>query len=101
MTFDFNVDDGMVTAVITGRLDSIGALNFEKQMQPLLDNAAGDIILDCSELEYICSSGLRHFITLRKRVQQEGGTMAIRGMSDNIRRIFDITGLTQFFDFIK
>ena len=42
-------------------------------MQPLMDSADKDIVLDCTGLEYISSSGLWLFLALRKEVAKEGG----------------------------
>ena len=44
---------------LAGRLDTPASLQASKDIQPLLDNADKEIILDCSDLEYISSSGLR------------------------------------------
>ncbi len=86
------------TGVITGRLDTVNAEQFAKDMQPLMENADKEIVLDCSGLEYISSSGLRHFLTLRKKVAEQGGKMVITHINNEIRSIFTITGFFQLFD---
>lgn len=91
-------DTRVWTGTITANLDTINANRFAKEMQPLLENADKEIILDCSGMEYICSSGLRQLLTLRKEVGAKGGRLTIVHINDNVRHIFQITGFFQLFD---
>jgi len=43
-----------------GRLDTPSSLQVGRDMQVLYDCEGHDIILDCTNLEYITSSGMRH-----------------------------------------
>ena len=52
-----------------GRLDTAAAPEADKATQPLLESEGHDIILDCSKLEYISSSGLRIFLNVLKNVK--------------------------------
>ena len=72
----FNIQEqaeGMM-AVVSGRLDTPSAIKAQQEIAPLLDNADKQITLDCKELEYISSSGLRLFLTIRKEASAKGGT---------------------------
>lgn len=83
---------------MAGRLDTVNAVVFEKEMKPLVENADKEIVLDCKELEYISSSGLRQLLTLRKAVDAKGGKMVILHINDELRNIFTITGFFALFD---
>lgn len=74
---------------LVGRLDTLASQQAAKDIQPLLDNADKEIILDCSKLEYISSSGLRILLTIRKETARKGGKTIISGISDDIRQIMD------------
>ena len=50
--------DGNLVAVLEGRLDTAAAAVTEKELQPLYDCDGKNIIFDCSNLEFISSSGL-------------------------------------------
>ena len=63
-----------VVATLNGRLDTAASVKFATDMQPLLDAADKHIVLDCEKLEFISSSGLRLFLTLRKATIAKGGT---------------------------
>ena len=90
--------EGMVTARLVGRLDTPAAAEISQQIQPLLDHAGETIVLDCSELAYISSSGLRIFLTLRKAAAAAGGHVVIEGLSNEIRQVFMMTGFLQLFE---
>ena len=90
--------EGMVTARLVGRLDTPAAAEISQQIQPLLDHAGETIVLDCTELAYISSSGLRIFLTLRKAAAAAGGHIVIEGLSNEIRQVFMMTGFLQLFE---
>lgn len=98
MNIDIKIEDNTVRASIEGRLDTVSAVEAEKDFQPLKDNAGKNIVLDCSALEYISSSGLRLFLSLRKEVEAKGGTLKVEHINDEIRNVFTITGFFKLFD---
>ena len=53
--------------------------------------------VDLSQLDYIDSSGLGVFISLHKRCARQGGTLAVRGLSGNVKELFEITRLDKVF----
>ena len=89
---------GEVTARLIGRLDTPAAQDIAPQMNALAEEASGTIILDCTELAYISSSGLRIFITLRKAAATKGGKIIVRGISNDIRSVFMMTGFLNLFE---
>jgi anti-anti-sigma factor len=85
-------------AAIAGRLDTVNAPIFEKEIQPLLEHADQELQLDCAELQYISSSGLRQFLALRKAVATKGGKLVVMNINDAIKDIFKMTGFLALFD---
>ena len=98
MKTEIKIEGNSVRAMIEGRLDTVNAVQCEKDFQPLKDNADKEIVLDCTNLEYISSSGLRLFLSLRKEVQAKGGNLIVEHISDDIRNLFTITGFFKLFD---
>lgn len=99
MTLTINENGNALTGVLEGRLDTVASAQFEKDMQPLMDNADKAITLDCSALEYISSSGLRLLLSLRKQTMAKGGSVTIANVNDEIKQIFKITGFINLFSF--
>ena len=91
-------DQAAVTAYLKGRLDTPASLEIAPQMNALAADAGGTIILDCTELSYISSSGLRIFITLRKAAAEKGGKVIVRNITNEIRSVFMMTGFLNLFE---
>ena len=98
MIFDIKEENGGITAIVSGRLDTPAAVKAQQEITPLLDNADKEITLDCSSLEYISSSGLRLFLTIRKETAAKGGKVIIVNINDEIRKVFTMTGFFNLFD---
>lgn len=92
--------DGKMVAILAGSLDTAAAPETEKAMSPLNDVEGKDIIIDCTELEYISSAGLRIFLGILQNAQGKGGQVYIKGINDNVRTIFAITGFSNIFKFM-
>ena len=85
-------------ACINGRLDTPAAVKAQQEIEPLLQNADKAITLDCTDLEYISSSGLRLFLTIRKEAAAKGGKVVIEHINDEIKKVFMMTGFYNLFD---
>ena len=90
-------EDKVTTASLIGRLDTMAAQEIAPQMEEL-KNADGTLILDCSELSYISSSGLRIFLTLRKAAVEKGSKVIVRSINNDIRSVFMMTGFLNLFE---
>ena len=85
------------TASLIGRLDTPASPDALKELAPLFEQADKEIVLDCKQLSYISSSGLRIFLMLRKEAAAKGGKVIVRSINEDIRKVFMMTGfLNQF-----
>jgi anti-anti-sigma factor len=100
MKTTFEEKDGKFVMYFEGRLDTAAASKTEQEMKVLYDCEGHDIILDCSKLDYISSSGLRLFLGLLKTARNKNSKVLISGMNDSLRQVFAMTGFTHLFDFI-
>ena len=83
---------------LIGRLDTPAAQEVAKELEPVMEDASGTTVLDCSGMNYISSSGLRIFLTLRKAAASRGGKVIIKNISDDIRQVFMMTGFLNLFE---
>lgn len=79
---------------LSGRIDTTNAAKFQEDIKTLLDGDCPDIEIDCSELTYTSSQGLRVFLMLQKGVSAKGGSMVLKNMVPNVKEVFDITGFS-------
>jgi anti-sigma B factor antagonist len=99
MNVTIKEEDNNFVVYFEGRLDTAAASKVEKEIQSLYDCAGHDIVLDCTQLEYISSSGLRIFLSLLKTAKPKGSHVFITGMNDTLRQVFAMTGFTNLFEF--
>ncbi len=99
MTVTIQQTDTQLTASLVGRLDTAAAQQFAIDMAPLMNNADKHVVLDCNNLSFISSSGLRLFLSLRKASIAKGGDVTLTGVSDDIKQVFTITGFCSLFKF--
>ena len=79
---------------LSGQLDTLSAVEFEKEIRNAIDSSSQGIILDARELTYISSAGLRLLLTLQKGMTGKGGTLRLRNIREEIMEIFNITGFS-------
>ena len=84
------------TVVKTGaRIDTLNAAQFENDLQPAMEQDV-NLEIDCSELTYRASSGLRILqSTMRTVVRSLGGQMKLTHVNDDIYDILKMTGFTR------
>ena len=92
------VENGsQVIAKFSGRLDTAAAVQTAEDVKPLLEAEHKEIVLDCTELEYISSSGLRIFLSIRKEAANHGSKVIVRNINADIRQVFMMTGFISLF----
>jgi anti-anti-sigma factor len=83
---------------IEGRLDTASAFDLDRQLTGLAEDGCTRIIVDCTELKYISSSGLRVFLAARKKMENAKGKFLISNLQPEIREIFDIANFSLIFE---
>ena len=89
-----------IIAYLSGRLDTAAAIPTAEAVKPLMEAAGKEIILDCTELEYISSSGLRIFLSIRKEAAAKGSKVIVRNISADIHQVFVMTGFISLFEIV-
>lgn len=78
-----------------GHLDTAAAMPMEQEVLQRIDDGARRILIDCSRLEYVNSSGLKVFLIAAKRLDTLGGKIAFSGLAPNVQMIFEMIGFTK------
>ncbi|MBP5570934.1 MAG: STAS domain-containing protein, partial [Prevotella sp.] len=85
MNTTFKKEDNDLVMYFEGRLDTAASPSVQREAEVLYDCNGHDIILDCTGLEYISSSGLRIFLNVLKNAKVQGSKVYLRGVNDDIR----------------
>lgn len=89
--------EGYAFVCVEGRVDTTNANEFESSMLQVIADGYTKIVLDCSGLDYISSSGLRVFLIIQKKMTAAKGQFRLCGLQPGIVEIFDISGFTSIF----
>lgn len=82
-----------------GRLDTAAAPETEKAVEVLNDCMGHNIVLDCTKLTYISSSGLRIFLGVLKKARPKGSHVFVTGLREELQKVFSMTGFTNLFEY--
>ena len=81
MTTKIEEKENRLIAFFAGRLDTAAAVQTTEDVKPLLQVSDKEIVLDCTDLAYISSSGLRIFLpSVKRRPQRETGSLCAISM---------------------
>lgn len=98
MNITIETTNGTTTARLEGRLDTPASAVATPYFDQIQEHADGTVVLDCTDLSYIASSGLRLFLTLRKVAIAKGGKVIVKNINDTIRQVFMMTGFLNMFE---
>ena len=91
--------DGVITVVFEGRMDTKSTPEVEEDLKPLFDSESQEIVIDCSNLEYVASSGLRVLLSIAIDSQSKGKHVTIKRINSFVSNLFEMSGFTDLFDF--
>ena len=96
MEITSSLSEGVALVSVVGRVDSVVARDWELGVVAAVSEGGGRIVLDCSELSYMSSAGLRGLLVASKKADAEGGRIVVCGASDRIREILEVSGFVRF-----
>ena len=91
--------EGKYVATLSGEMDTAAATEAEEVLKPLYNSGGKDVTINCSNLEYIASSGLRILLGILKGAKANNSKVTLRGVNDDIKNVFKLTGFISLFDF--
>ena len=83
------------TLKLTGCLDTAATPDFAAAIEATA--GVGSLVLDMADLEFIASSALRQLVATKKK-RGADFPIALTGMNEVVREVFDVTGLDEIFD---
>jgi|ADGO01.1.fsa_nt_gi anti-sigma B factor antagonist len=89
---------GILTLVLDGRVDSIGAGELEAALDEVLEQGYNKLVLDMAGVQYINSSGLRTLADAVTRARNRGGDVRLAALTPRVARVFKIIGFDRFFE---
>jgi anti-anti-sigma factor len=97
MNMNINQTDAYTQVIFSGRLDDSTAAKIKKDALEIIEKENHHVIIDCTGLEYISSSGLRVFLMMQKLAIAKKLKLSICSMESAITEIFNISGFSGIF----
>lgn len=82
-------------------LDSSQATQFTREIENLIKTGVKIVLLDLKNVTFLSSSGLMALVSLLKAVQSAGCELLIYSSSEQVRMLFEMTGLEQVFNSLE
>ncbi len=80
---------------VEGEADASSSIELDQQIRESFEGDIKNILVDCTNLNYISSAGLGVFMSYIEEVNEKALTFIIFGLSDKVSKVFTILGLDQ------
>lgn len=87
----------VLVVTIAGEMDANNCGELAAAVEPDLGSGLRRIEIDAAELTFIDSSGISALIELHEKMTATGGAFAVVEPTAAVRRVLEITGLTEAF----
>lgn len=89
--------EGIPIINLVGELDAYTCSRFRDTMIDVIEQGNPNVVVRMTEVEYIDSSGLGTLVGGLKRASEKSGRIAVVCNTNQIRKVFEITGLEKVF----
>lgn len=90
-------EDGVQILRLKGEVDLMHSPALRKLLRQRLEAQCSVVIVDFTGVEYIDSSGLAVLIEYCRDARSHGGSLAVVGLNDRVRTIFDLVRAHELF----
>ena len=80
---------------LNGRLDVKTSADLEKVFNEIFPDKPSKVLVDCRQLAYISSAGLRVLLAAAKKFKPS--EISLSGLSQNVKQVFELSGFTSIF----
>ena len=95
MAIDARSDLAAVFVLPEGRLDSNSSAKFHEELESATDSGGRVVVIDMEAVDYVSSAGLRVIMQAVRRMQQQGGSLALCALTKDVRAVFETSGFDQ------
>ncbi|AWW26470.1 STAS domain-containing protein [Acetobacterium sp. KB-1] len=85
---------------IKGEIDIYSIEKFRESIEREIKTKATEIILDCSELSYMDSTGMGVLIELRNKSKEMGQRIIMMNPRPNIKKLLSLTGVDKIIEIV-
>lgn len=97
MTLTITTQENLVIITFAGELNTAESRQAEMDLAPVFYHDDCDFYIDCKDLTYISSSGLRLLLSIYKYTRRTGHQITIAHINEDIKEVFSVSGFTKLF----
>lgn len=97
MNVEIKKNDEQMLVTMIGSLDTMAANQIDAQVKEIEAEANQPITIDCTQLDYISSTGLRLLLRIRKAAGAAGQKVTLHGVNSNVMEVLTVTGFDKMF----
>ena len=94
ITIDKNQRDEEIVVLVAGEIDAYTAPKLREELLSLTEAGNRSITVNLQDVSYLDSTGLGVFVGIFKQLRANGGELRLIHLSDRLKRLFEITGLS-------
>ena len=95
MNIEINQANSCIEVLVSGEIDVYTAPRLKEVVYPLANQDKVEVVINLSGVSFMDSTGLGVLVGLFKTVKLHNGQFKIIGLSNRLKRLFDITGLAE------
>ena len=96
MTTSINRNDRELVVKVEGQLDAVTSEEFIRKIEQELEGI-DTINIDCSDLTYISSAGLRALVTLSNDLGDGDDVIRLSKVGEQVSQVLKLTGMNELF----
>jgi anti-anti-sigma factor len=95
-----DMDDGITSVLLSGRMDVQGALAADKKFSAIADEKK-KVVIDLSQVTFMASLGIRTLIMSCKTLASKGGDMVLLNPQPNVEKVLRASGVDTVIQIVR
>ena len=95
MNVEASYSGNTAVASVSGRVDSANAKDFDQALRDIIDRGSTSLVVDCNDLKYMSSAGLRVLLIAIRKTNAAGGGLALCRVPEHIREVLEVSGFVR------
>ena len=101
VSFDAKTEGDVQILTIGGQLDAFTVTDLKNELKKITDARFSKIILSLGSVHYANSTAIGAIVATAQQLRKRKGDLKICGMSDDIRKVFDLVGASKILEIFK
>ncbi len=91
------MDSSVQIIQVSGILDGMNGGQLRRTIDEMLKAGTRVILIDCTAVEFMDSSGLGALVMALKQTKLLGGQLSLCGINDQVKMLLDLTNMSKVF----